>query len=57
MSHQYYFERSMMGTSSVLGHKYMVATCFLMVSCKKIYKKTGYRNRQERTKINLRRFL
>ena len=29
-----YFEGSIIGTSSVFGHKYMLATCFLMVSCK-----------------------
>jgi hypothetical protein len=29
-----YFEGSIIGTSSVFGHKYMLATCSLMVSCK-----------------------
>jgi hypothetical protein len=33
-SKRIYFEGSIIATSSVFGHKYMLATCSLMVSCK-----------------------
>lgn len=36
---RFHFEGSIIGTSSVFGHKYMLATCFLMVSCRYTHKK------------------
>lgn len=53
-----YFVGSIIGTSSVLGQRYMFATCFFMVSCRSIKKKVC----QERDKeghvliTNLNRF-